>query len=82
MLGFQPDSAGKLPACREQRSRHAGSMSAETGKMPVFQNFCGCRCHRIPLPAIPSGVEESLDISEIVTDVSTSLDMTKLIAFR
>jgi hypothetical protein len=29
-LGFQPDSAGELPACRALR--HAGTMSSETGK--------------------------------------------------
>jgi hypothetical protein len=33
-LGFQPDSAGELPACRAFVfiDRHAGSVSAESGK--------------------------------------------------
>jgi hypothetical protein len=32
-LGFEPDSAGELPACRAFAGRrHAGSVSAETGK--------------------------------------------------
>jgi hypothetical protein len=40
-LGFQPDLGGELPARRKSvvDLRHAGSMSAETGKMPVLQEI-------------------------------------------
>jgi hypothetical protein len=38
-LGFQPDSADELPARREVIAdlRHAGSVSAKTGKMPILR---------------------------------------------
>jgi hypothetical protein len=38
-LGFQPDSAGELPARHEQAVyfRQAGSLPAETGRMPILQ---------------------------------------------